>query len=119
MAERYDADAVLWNWARWCWAGAPVGNMAYYVPETDEYCPIQTDQAQSVERLHKELPHHEAMIIIAEYPQRHERFEGLGAHERRSAALCWIAQVTGKAISATEYRLYLGLFKDKVKREVC
>lgn len=71
--------------------------MAHYVPETDEYHPIQTDQAQWVERLHKELPHHEAMIIIAEYPQRHERFEGLGAHGRRTAALRWIAQVTGQS----------------------
>lgn len=119
MADRVDANAVLWNWARWCWAGAPVGNMLHFVPETEDYHPIQVDQAQAVERLHQALPHLEAMIIIAEYPQRHERFAGLEAHQRRTAALRWIAQVTGKAISATEYRLYLGLFKDKVKREVC
>ena len=119
MVERFDANAVLWNWARWCWSGASVGNMAWYEPATEDYHPIEMGHAMAVERLHQALPLLERMIIIAEYPQRHERFAGLDAHQRRTAALRWIAQVTGKAISATEYRLYLGLFKDKVKREVC
>ena len=119
MAERMNVDAVLWNWTRWCWAGAPVGNMAWYVPETEDYHPIEVDHALAVERMHQALPLAERMIIIAEYPQRHGRFAGLEAHQRRTAALRWIAQVTGNAISATEYRLYLGLFKDKVTREVC
>lgn len=119
MIERLNADAVLWNWARWCWSGASVGNMTWYEPETEDYRPIEVGHAMKVERLHQALPLVERMIIIAEYPQRYERFAGLEAQQRRMAALRWIARVTGKTVSATEYRLYLGLFKDKVKREVC
>ncbi|MBD9383392.1 hypothetical protein IB258_19225 [Achromobacter sp. ACM02] len=43
----------------------------------------------------------------------------LEAQQRRTAALHWIALMTGKAISVTKYKLYLGLFKNQVKREVC
>lgn len=60
--------------------------MAQFVPEEDEFRPILIDQAVAVDGLHKALPRHEAMIIIAEYPQWHERFAGLEPATRAERA---------------------------------
>lgn len=79
---------------------------------------VNTEQAEHVDRLHKELPHHEGMIVTAEYPQRHKRFAGLPARQRREGAQRWIKDVTGLWIREAEYKLYLGLFKELVCREV-
>ncbi|WP_394065407.1 hypothetical protein [Alcaligenes sp. WGS1538] len=79
---------------------------------------IEVQQAEAVDRLHKTLPHHEQMIIIAEYPQRNGRFAGLPARQRRERAQRWIQDVTGVWIREPEYKLYLGLFKELVWREV-
>jgi hypothetical protein len=79
---------------------------------------ILPEQAEQVDRLHKTLPHHEQMIIIAEYPQRHGFFQGLPARQRREKAQRWIQDVTGVWIREPEYKLYLGLFKELVWREL-
>src|SRR5690606_642247 len=50
------ADDLLWNWARWCWAGETVGNMVPYQPHRDDFRPIMVEHAQAVERLHGALP---------------------------------------------------------------
>lgn len=122
MTRPYDADSILWNWARWCASGERVGNMLDVVPYDDEEEAlkpgIEVQQAEAVDRLHKTLPHHEQMIIIAEYPQRHGFFHGLPARQRREKAQRWIQDVTGVWIREPEYKLYLGLFKELVWREV-
>ena len=119
--QRYDADSILWNWARWCASGERVGNMLDVVPYCDEEEAVKTailpEQAEQVDRLHKALPHHEQMIVIAEYPQRHGFFQGLPARQRREKAQRWIQDVTGW-IREPEYQLYLGLFKEQVWRKV-
>lgn len=112
------AEDLLWNWARWCWTGPNVGNLPRVIPLEDQFRPILKDQAEAVDRLHQALPHHEAMIIIAEYPQRHERFAGLEPAARRDRARAWINRATGINLTITQYKLYLGFFKDKVQREV-
>ena len=112
----FGADDVLWNWARWCWAGETVGNMARYVPWEDDPRLINHSQALVVDAMHKALPHHEGMVITAEYPQKNARFSGLTASARHQAARLWIYGVTGMNLSADEYRIYLGLFKDRVQR---
>ncbi|MCQ9618377.1 hypothetical protein L1889_18225 [Paenalcaligenes niemegkensis] len=114
----YDADSILWNWARWCASGESVGNMEHVVPFEDEYRPINVDQAVAVERLHKTLPHHEQMVVIAEYPQRNGLFAGLQAKQRREKAQRWIKSVTGVWLREHEYKLYVGLFRDLIWREV-
>lgn len=120
--QRYDADSILWNWARWCASGERVGNMADVVPyDEDEEARkpgINVQQAEAVDRLHLTLPHHEQMIVIAEYPQRNGRFAGLPARQRREKAQRWIQDVTGVWIREPEYKLYLGIFKELVWREV-
>ncbi len=120
--QRYDADSILWNWARWCASGERVGNMLDVVPHCDDEEALKPvilpEQAEQVDRLHKTLPHHEQMIIIAEYPQRHGFFRGLPARQRREKAQRWIKDVTGVWIQEPEYKLYLGLFKELVWREV-
>lgn len=110
------ADDILWNWARWCWSGETVGNMARYVSWEDDYRPIQIDQAMIVEGMHKQLPHHEGMVITAEFPQKNAMFGGLASDARQAAARRWIYSVTGVHLSDNEYKLYLGLFKDRVQR---
>ncbi|QQB32816.1 hypothetical protein I6I07_19415 [Achromobacter deleyi] len=111
-------DELLWNWARWCWSGPTVGNMAQFIPEEDEFRPILIDQAVAVDGLHKALTRHEAMIIIAEYPQRHERFAGMEAAARAERARVWISRITGINLTNAQYKQCLGFFKDKVQREV-
>lgn len=120
--QRYDADSILWNWARWCASGERVGNMIDVVPYDEEEekhrLAISIPQAIAVDKLHKSLPHHEQMIVIAEYPQRHRLFAGLHARQRREKAQRWISSVTGVWLREDEYKLYLGLFKGLVVREV-
>lgn len=112
------AEDLLWNWTRWCWSGATVGNMAQFIPEDDDVRPINNWHAQQVEALHAALPWHEQMIITAEYPQKNERFSGLDAGSRNDAARRWIVQMTGVDLTAVQYRLYLGFFKQAVERSV-
>lgn len=112
------ADDLLWNWARAEWSGETVGNMAAYVPWEDDFRPINTDNARAVARLVAGLPHHERMVIIAEYPQKNVMFKGLPARERRDAARRWIAEVTGVRLTDHHYRLYLGLFKHTIERKM-
>ncbi len=114
----YDADSILWNWARWCGTGPTVGNMAPHYADDDNSERVDIRQAEEVDRLHKTLPHPEQMIVIAEYPQRNGRFEGLTAQQRREAAQRWVKSVTGVWVREVEYRLYVGLFKDLVWREL-
>jgi len=77
------ADDLLWNWARWCWSGETVGNMTPYVSWEDDHRPINQEHAQVVERMHRALPHHEGMVITAEYPQKNVKFAGLYARRTR------------------------------------
>ena len=113
-----DAEFLLWNWARWTWSGDAVGNMQRVLPEGDDFRPIQVAHAQAVERLHASLPWHERMVITAEYPQRNGRFLGKATAARRKAARDWILEVTGVSLADVDYQLYLGLFKEEVKRKV-
>lgn len=110
------ADDLLWNWARWCWAGATVGNMEAYVSWEDDHRPIMTDHAQIVEAMHSALPHQERMVIIAEYPKKNVMFGDLDSHARCRVARAWIKECTGVELTDIQYRLYLGLFKDRVQR---
>ncbi len=117
-AGQRTAEDLMWNWARWCWVGATVGNMQPYVSYQDNYHPILVDDARAVDAMHRRLPHHEAMIITAEYPQRNVRFADMAAPERRRAAIRWILSVTGLQISEQQYQLYLGLFLHDVSRRL-
>ncbi|VFR88907.1 phage protein [plant metagenome] len=116
--EGLTADDLLWNWARWTWSGAAVGNMAHVIHEGDDVRPINERHAQAVEALHATLPWHERMVVIAEYPQKHGRFAMQAGAARRQAARAWIFEMTGVHLSDTDYKLYLGLFKDEVGRKV-
>lgn len=111
------ADDLLWNWARWCWSGETVGNMAPHIPYDDEARDKVLDSdARIVEEMHAALPWHERMVIIAEYPKKNVMFEGLDSKARCRVARVWIKERSGVELTDTQYRLYLGLFKDKVKR---
>lgn len=111
---------LLLNWARWTWQGEHVGNMAAYHSELDDADRREPLAwlAEQVEALHAALPHHERMVIIAEYPQRNRRFANLGEQGRNEAARRWIAEVTGVHLAAFQYRLYLGMFQNHVERSV-
>ncbi|PWF25043.1 hypothetical protein [Corticimicrobacter populi] len=112
-------EDLLWNWSRWQWSGPTVGNMSDCIPYEDvDPRPIVVDLARKVDDLHQELPLHERMIVTAEYPQRHERFAGMDARQRREAASRWIVEETGVSLTENEYKLYLGLFRDRVGRLV-
>lgn len=111
-------DDILWNWARWTWSGATVGNMAAYVSWEDDHRSINYDHAQVVEAMHAELPWHERMIVIAEYPQKNVMFGHLDARARIKTARDWIASTTGVSLTETEYKLYLGLFRCRVERRL-
>ncbi|AVG38525.1 hypothetical protein [Achromobacter insolitus] len=111
-------DDLLWNWARWTWSGTTVGNMEGYVSWEDDHRPILTDHALVVESMHAALPWHERMVIIAEYPQKNAMFGHLDARARIKAARNWIANTTGVALTETEYKLYLGLFRSQVERRL-
>lgn len=116
--SRLTGDDLIWNWARWTWSGATVGNMEAYVSWEDDPRPILHDHAQVVEAMHAALPWHERMVIIAEYPQKNAKFGGLDPKGRRKAARAWIANTTGVALTETEYKLYLGLFRSQVERRL-
>ncbi|WP_306633255.1 hypothetical protein [Achromobacter aegrifaciens] len=109
---------MIWNWARWTWSGTTVGNMQAYVSWEDDHRPILTDHALAVESMHAALPWHERMVIIAEYPQKNAMFGRLDARARVKAAREWIANTTGVALTETEYKLYLGLFRSQVERRL-
>lgn len=79
---------------------------------------VNARQAEAVDQLYQMLPHPEQMVIIAEYPQRNGRFAGMPARQRREKAQQWIQTATGVWIQEPEYKLYLGLFKELVWREV-
>lgn len=111
-------DDLLWNWARWTWSGTTVGNMLAYVSWEDDHRPINIDHARAVEEMHAALPWHERMVIIAEYPQKNAMFGHLDARGRLDKALDWIASTTGVALTETEYKLYLGLFRGQVERRL-
>lgn len=111
------AEDILWNWARWCWSGETVGNMAPYVSWEDNPIGICHDQARIVEKLHKELPHHEGMVITAEFPQKNAMFGGLHAKARMESARRWIGRVTGIWLTEAEYKIYLGMFKGRIERK--
>lgn len=115
-ASALTADDLLWNWARWCWAGDTVGNMEPYQAPHDDFKPIMVEHAQAVERMHRALPRHEQMVIIAEYPQKNVRFGALSDQQRREHARRWIGATTGVWLTANDYQLYLGLFRDAVRR---
>lgn len=116
--RKLTGDDLLWNWARWTWSGATVGNMLAYVSWEDDHRPINQDHARIVEEMHAELPWHERMVIIAEYPQKNAMFGDLSAREREKAARRWIESTTGISLGDTEYKLYLGLFRDRVERRL-
>lgn len=116
--NRLTGDDILWNWARWTWSGATVGNMEAYVSWEDDHRPILTDHALVVESMHAALPWHERMVIIAEYPQKNAMFGHLDARARIKTARDWIARTTGVALTETEYKMYLGLFRSQVERRL-
>lgn len=116
--SRLTGDDLIWNWARWTWSGATVGNMEAYVSWEDDHRPINYDHAQAVEAMHAALPWHERMIIIAEYPQKNAMFGDLDPRARRKAAREWIANTAGVSLTDTEYKLYLGLFRNEVERKI-
>lgn len=68
--------------------------------------------------MHAALPWHERMVVIAEYPQKNTMFAGLDSRQRLVRASAWILDMTGVDLSDTEYKLYLGLFRDKVERRL-
>jgi len=113
-----NGDTLLWNWVRWLWSGPTVGNMAVHIPENEDYRPINVEHAQKVQALYDELPRHEQMAVTAEYPQKHARFGRFNAYGRMRRARAWIADVTGVRLTETEYKLYVGLFRDMVGRVV-
>lgn len=118
MSTGLDGDSLLWNWARWAWSGATVGNMQPYVSWEDYYHPINLGHARVVEEMHAALSWHERMIIIAEYPQKNVMFGDLTPSQRGVAARRWIKLITGVAINETEYRIYLEMFRDQVERRL-
>lgn len=111
-------EDLLWNWARWSWSGATVGNMEAYVSWEDDHRPINYDHARAVEDMRAALPWHERMVVIAEYPQKNAKFGGMDPKARRRAAREGIADTTGVAINEAEYKLYLGLFRNQVERKL-
>lgn len=117
-APALTADDLLWNWARWCWAGDTVGNMEPYQAHRDDFKPIMVEHALAVERMYRALPRPEQMVIIAEYPQKNVRFGMLSEPQRRTLARRWIYETTGVYVTDEQYGLYLGLFRDAVRREL-
>ncbi|KAG0752999.1 hypothetical protein G6F22_021635 [Rhizopus arrhizus] len=92
--------------------------MAVHYAEEVDPRPINHDHALLVEAMHAALPWHERMVVIAEYPQKNAMFGAMDTKARRKAALEWIATTTGIALNETEYKLYLGLFRNQVERKL-
>jgi len=118
QSQGINGDALLWNWVRWVWSGPAVGNMAVHVPDDGDYRPVNVEHAQRVQALYDRLPRHEQMAVTAEYPQKYARFGRFNADGRSRRARAWIADATGVWLTETEYRLYVGLFRDLVGRTV-
>lgn len=123
---KIDAEALLWNWVRWCHSGPRVGNMEHYISyEELGFRPLQSKQAEVIEQLHQQLPHAHRMVIIAEYPQRYGRFFGLSRKKRSERARQWIYQATlstppyyqGVWLRDFEYERVVDLFKQQVEEE--
>lgn len=114
MIRAYDADAILWNWARWCNSGPVVGNMTNHIPYEDEFRPICIAQAEIVDKMHQELALPQRMVVIAEYPQRNGRFQGLQAKQRAEKARRWIHAITGMWLLDIDYQRNLTVFKQRV-----
>lgn len=55
---------------------------------------------------------------VHRYPQKNAMFGRLDARARVKAAREWIANTTGVALTETEYKLYLGLFRSQVERRL-
>lgn len=88
------------------------------MPWEDDHRPINLDHARKVEEMHAVLHWHERMVIIAEYPQKNAMFGDLTALECETAARRWIESTMGVSLGETEYKLYLGLFRDRVERRL-
>ncbi|HEY9275411.1 YdaU family protein [Achromobacter sp.] len=56
LMSKLTADERRWNWARWTWSGATVGNMEAYLSEEEERRPVDHLQAMEVEAMHAALP---------------------------------------------------------------
>jgi len=111
------ADALLWNWARWCWQGETVGNMAVYFPEDERaFETIQQDHGQAVQDLYSRQHRYVQMAVTAEYPQKHVRFAGLDQGERQATACRWIKQATAVCLTGREYRLAVDQFRALIRR---
>lgn len=121
MAQ-WTADDLLWNWVKADAAGPRVGNMDRWLPEDDEEAARANDfnvpLALEVDKRVKALPAHERLIILAEYPLKNRKFSRLQARERHTKARQWIFDVTGTHLTDTDYKLYLGLFKNQLEREI-
>ena len=92
--------------------------MTPYVSWEDNPIEINHDHARIVDAMHRALPHHEGMIITAEYPQKNVMFKDMHARQRLEAARRWIGQVTDVWLTEHEYLMYLGLFKNQVERRL-
>ncbi len=92
--------------------------MSQFIPYEDNPTPINIEQAEKIEQLHKKLSQSEQMVVIAEYTQRNGMFAGLNAKQRREKAQRWINSVTGVWLRECEYIQSLDRFKDLVDREV-
>ena len=114
--SRLSGYDLLWNWARWTWSGATVGNMEAYVSWEDDPRPIFHDHALVVEAMHAALPWHERMVIIAEYPQKNAKFGGLDPKGRRKAARPWIANSTGSSKRSSFRRCVCTCFRSGWER---
>lgn len=117
MTTRITGHHLLLNWARSENSGPVVGNMVAHVHESEQI-PINEYHAQKVREMYDMLPWHEQMILQAEYSNRQRLFGDARGKERRIAAMRWIANTTGVTLTETEYKLYLGLFRDQVERRL-
>ncbi len=68
--------------------------------------------------MHQALPWHERMVIITEYTQKNRLFKDLMPKERMAKARRWIGSATGVHMLDTQDKLYLGLFKSQVGRQL-
>ncbi|NLZ11640.1 MAG: hypothetical protein GX086_09960 [Alcaligenaceae bacterium] len=114
----FGADDILWNWARWCWAGETVGNMQPYTSWDETFQPILIEHAQAVDRLHRALPRPAQMVVIAEYPQKNVRFGRLNAAQRRVMARRWIGDTTGVWLTNEHYGACLDRFMTTIEKEL-
>ncbi|WP_424624453.1 hypothetical protein [Achromobacter marplatensis] len=117
MTSHLTGHDFLLNWARSENSGPSVGNMAPHFHESEPR-PVNEYHAQKVREMYQKLPWHEQMILQAEYSNRQRLFGDASAKERRPAAIRWIGQITGVWLNDTQYKLYLGLFRNEVERRL-